>query len=624
MDLDIKKYDWKQYQNDMTPLLNVIILLYCSLSLVIGVVQLVLAVDESVTIMTNLVLGLIFLVVHIFRKNIHVVIKAMLLSVVALYSVTSSIITNGLLSTGVTTLIGLVILLVIFFHTRVTILFTLLSIICLSVWARLIQLNVISYSTEVLNRLNSFEQWIPNISTLAAVLIILIFSIDLLKKKMMRNIKRLEESNIELVKRDKYLEEFAYYDTLTTLPNLRKFKELIKEREDRGVLGKGYLIRTNIKHFKVLNSLLGMEQADEVLKELGKTFKKFIRSSSYIARLNGDEFLFWVQVESKERLEERINEFRGRVEDYIFTVINNFNIDFYIAVIPYRRALYSIDRAISNLGIALKVSKEQASTDIIYFKDDMVKEVAREMVLLDMITQAMDEDLFYMSYQEKVHISENNTHGVEALVRLTLSDGTIVSPDEFIPIVVKHNLMNRFTHMVIDKIFNEISAIKIKYGSEIYLSINISPLVFISRGFVESIRSRVDNPFIDPNYIIFEITEDVFIEDTDRVNTIISEFKAMGIGISLDDFGRGYSSLSYISSIDLTELKIDKSFIDNITTDEKQFTIVNSIINIAKTLNIKVVAEGVETKEQLDKLKQTDCDLIQGYLFSKPEPLNPR
>lgn len=624
MDLEIKKYDWKQYQSDMTPLLNVIILLYCSFSLIIGVIQLVLSVEKTTLIITNLLLGLIFLFVHIFRKRIHVVVKAILLSIVGLYSILTSIVDNGLLSTGITTLIGLVILLVIFFHTRVTIFFTLLSIIALMIWARLIQLGYISYDSEVLNRLNSFEQWIPNISTLAAIFIILIFSIDLLKKKMMRNIKRLEESNTELVKRDRYLEEYAYYDTLTSLPNLRKFKEVITEREEKGLLGQGYLVRTNIKHFKVLNSLLGMEQADEVLRELGKTIQIFTRSSSYVARLNGDEFIFWVKVDSDQRLIQSIHKFRERVESYIFKVINNFNIDCYIAVIPYRKGLYSIDKAISNLGIALKVAKERSFEDIIFFKDYMVKEVAREMILLDIITQAMDDDLFYMSYQEKVNITTNSTYGVEALVRLTLDDGTIISPGEFIPIIVKHHLMNRFTHMVIDKIFNEISSIKEKYGESIYLSINISPLVFLSRGFVESIRSRVDNPHIDPHYIIFEITEDVFIEDTDRVNSIISELKTVGIGISLDDFGKGFSSLSYISSIDLTELKIDKSFIDNITIDEKQFNIVNSITNIAKTLNIKVVAEGVETHEQLEKLKQTDCDLIQGYLFSKPEPLNPR
>lgn len=623
MDLDIKKYDWKQYQNDMIPLLNVIVLVYSSLSLIIGGIQLVLSEVVSFDITSNLILGLIFLLVHIFRDRVHVVIKVLLLSVVSLYSVVTSIINNGLLSTGITTLIGLVILLVIFFHTRVPILFTLLSLLALIFWARLIHLGYISYSREVTIRLNSFEQWLPNISTLAGVLIILIFSIDLLKKKMMRIIKRLEESNRELIKRDLFLEEFAYYDSLTSLPNLRKFKEEITEREENGVLGSGYLIRTNIKHFKVLNSLLGMEQADEVLKELGKTFKKFIHSSSYIARLNGDEFIFWVEVESKDALIERIHNFRERVESYIFRVINNFNIDCYIAVIPFNKENDNIDKAISNLGIALKVSKEKSYEDIVFFKEDMVKEVAREMVLLDIISNAMDDDLFYMSYQTKVNITENSTYGVEALVRLTLEDGSVISPDEFIPIIVKHHLMNRFTHMIIDKIFNEISAIKVKYGNDIYLSINISPLVFLSRGFVESIKSRVDNPHINPNYIIFEITEDVFIEDTKRVNNIISEFRELGIGISLDDFGKGFSSLSYISTIDLTELKIDKSFIDNITMDEKQFNIVNSIINIAKTLNIKVVAEGVETSEQLEKLKLTECDLIQGYLFSKPEPLTP-
>ena len=179
----------------------------------------------------------------------------------------------------------------------------------------------------------------------------------------------------------------------------------------------------------------------------------------------------------------------------------------------------------------------------------------------------------------------------------------------------------RFSKMIIEKVLSDYSALEMKFEKGITVSINISPIFFFEKNFTDFIITAVKNSGINPNKIILEITEDIFINDFITIQKIIAELKRFGIKISLDDFGTGYSSLTYVKNIDFDEIKVDKSFIQGLSTDERVFSLLKSIDIIAKAYNYSVVAEGVETKEQLDMVAEAGFDIVQGFIYSKPEPI---
>ncbi|HEY5525576.1 MAG TPA: EAL domain-containing protein, partial [Clostridium sp.] len=301
----------------------------------------------------------------------------------------------------------------------------------------------------------------------------------------------------------------------------------------------------------------------------------------------------------------------------------DFNQKFYfhISYSTYPDHGFDFESCYKKATVALKIAKENSATTIYKFEQSMAESLDYEAKIINYIEEAIIDDEFEVYYQNKVSIIQKKVVGVEALARWNCKQLGFVSPVVFIPVIDKANMTARFSKMIIEKVLRDYPALEKKFEKGITVSINISPLFFFAKDFTDTIITAVKNSGINPNKIILEITEDIFINDFITIQKIIAELKRFGLKISLDDFGTGYSSLTYVKDIDFDEIKVDKSFIQGLLTDERVFSLLKAIDQIAKAYNYSVVAEGVETKEQLDMVSEAGFGIIQGFIYSKPEPI---
>lgn len=232
---------------------------------------------------------------------------------------------------------------------------------------------------------------------------------------------------------------------------------------------------------------------------------------------------------------------------------------------------------------------------------------------------AIERQNLFLVYQPQLNVN-GKIYGVEALVRWQDEELGFVPPNEFIPVAESSGLMARLGELIIEKSLIDMARLTEMAAQPIQMSINISVKQFIQINFIDDLVALIDKYKVDQHRITLEITENLFIEDLDKFAPICERLHALGFKISLDDFGTGYSSLSMLRALPIDEVKIDKSFIDNIEDDEKALNMVQNIIAIGKNFGMKVLAEGVETRQQRDQLAACGCDLIQGYFYSKPLP----
>lgn len=614
------KYTWKDYQEDIAPIIDRIYLLYGGFSFITVLVQLFIRWEDVNALVINSSFCALLLGIYSFRKRINTHFKVIFLCTLASISIISSALYNGLAGTGFMTLLALILTISIFYKTWVSVFIAFLAVAGMIVLIILLSLGKIHYGMEVYERMNSLGLWFPTILTLISVIFICITSLNYLRTRMFSHLQNLYLLNQDLLKHQAKLKKLAHYDTLTGLPNRVKFFEDLLRAEGEDQLGSGFLVIANIRQFRLANLLLGTEQADEILEMLGQIFSRKIHSPHMGSRMMGDEFLFWIALEQRQELIESLRDLETAVKKELSTdVADGFAIEFSISA-AFHGSGDSLKSSFSHVGLAQGYAKKGKSY-VTFFEERMLQDLEQEMELLSKLKLAIERQDFTMYYQMQIETRTLNTAGVESLVRWK-NRGSMVSPGVFIPIITKHNLTLPFGYMTIELVYQDIPLLFEKYGKHITVSINISPILFLSNGFIDYMESVNRKYGINPNTIILEITEDVFAEDQTRIQIIMEALRKKGFLISLDDFGTGFSSLSYLSNIALDEVKIDQSFIQRITEDKKQLSVVLSICSIADAMGFKVVAEGIETEEQLEALKEIGCHCIQGYYFSRPEPLS--
>ena len=237
------------------------------------------------------------------------------------------------------------------------------------------------------------------------------------------------------------------------------------------------------------------------------------------------------------------------------------------------------------------------------------------------LAHAVENDEFYPVYQPKIDLDTGATVGVEALARWDAAEYGPVSPTTFVPILTAADLMVQFGRDLFEKILADVPALRLRYGEAITVSINVSPVQMLSPSFCTYLDELCRRHAVDPSTVVVEITEDVFVGDVETVRRIVTCLSDRGIAVALDDFGKGFSSLYYIRHIPFKELKVDKSFIDDITDNERSRALFRSICDIAATYGHTVVAEGVEREEQITVVRDAGCTTAQGFFFAKPEAL---
>ncbi len=382
---------------------------------------------------------------------------------------------------------------------------------------------------------------------------------------------------------------------------------------------KFHLLLVHARNMKAVNDNLGYEYGNLVVSEIAKRLRKVMGDNSVVCKLDATEFAIIVpkgmDVEKTARM---ILDFITRSIEIEFEgEPYHVYLDAYAGAAAFPDDSNDFKTLIKYADIAMSHAGKLGGEGLVFFSEGLAHEMLRRSEIETYIKEGMDRDYFHLVYQPQFDTGKN-LRGFEALLRLRLPDGTVISPTEFIPIAEKTDLICRIDELVMNKAMREFKELFDKTGVRKILSINISAREFSNRRFVGSVLNIINKTGFPPEYLELEITEYSLYESLSQTVENINTLKSYGIRFALDDFGTGYTSLSEIIKLPFDLLKIDKSLIDTMEDEEISKDFVKLVIYMGHLINSDVIAEGVELDTQLDRLKEYKCDFIQGFVWSKP------
>lgn len=413
-------------------------------------------------------------------------------------------------------------------------------------------------------------------------------------------------------------------DSLTALPGRRYFT--VQLRKTCGQERPFYLINVDIKGFKHINNLYGYRVGDELLKKLAKRLEKTVGDSGFAARIASNEFALIVAADNNESPDSALliaESLKVTLsQPYDVNHDHNISVNVCVGIAKYPHHGRAADELMRNCGLALYYAKYDETSGVCQFNEELQRLSNARYQLEDDLRKAIDTGELTVYLQPIIDLNTRKVVKCEALSRWQRADGTFVSPDVFIPVAEQSGLIIKLGNWLINEvctILQRFSALEIDIG----IGINVSGIQVADAKNIDDILACIESYKLPPNKLSFELTESVLVHNYKSVSKMLAKLRLLGIVVSIDDFGTGFSSLSYLKYLSIDELKIDKSFIQDINPmggDDN--VIVIAIIALAKSLNLRVIAEGVETQVQQDFVTQHECDLAQGYLYSKPLPVN--
>ena len=435
--------------------------------------------------------------------------------------------------------------------------------------------------------------------------------------------KRRYENHLEelVKKRTAELNYLSYYDTLTTLPNRVLFEDRLSQaitltehtQQDLAVL---FL---SLDRFKKVHDILGREFEAELLKEVAERFRNCVHESATIARFEKDEFgVLLTQFKGTREVLKIINGINEALNRPFAIENHEIYITASTGISLFPNDGRDVQTLLRNASVALDRAKEQGGNNYQFYTADMNAKAVKRLAIENSLRHALERSEFEAHYQPKINVKTGQIVGMEALVRWRHPKSGIVSPTEFIPLAEETGLIIPIGEWVLRTACTQGKAWQDEGFGQLCISVNLSPRQFQQPNLLETISGIIRETDIDSNCLELEITESSIMQNTNEAVKTLSELKKLGVKISIDDFGTGYSSLGYLKRLPLDVLKIDKSFMDDVTANAEDAAIVMTIISLAHNLNLKVIAEGVEVEEQLKLLRLLKCDEWQGYLYSKP------
>ncbi|WP_339892516.1 putative bifunctional diguanylate cyclase/phosphodiesterase [Neptuniibacter pectenicola] len=420
------------------------------------------------------------------------------------------------------------------------------------------------------------------------------------------------------------LQKLAFHDVLTGRPNRQYFEEELAlnlnlaQRQGR----KLSLIFIDLDNFKHINDALGHAAGDDVLIEAAKRFRLRLRRADFLARIGGDEFT--VIVNGVTDSEESAFIAKGLIDALNEPIVINsteFKVGASIGIANYPDDAEDEQELIKNADIAMYNAKDLGKNQISFFSNELNEKVEHYFELKNHLDLAIKHGEFRLYFQPKVDLLANKICAAEALIRWIKADGTLVAPDNFIPVAEDTKQIIPIGQWVIETAIQQLKDWQDTEFKDLSLSINVSAIQLYDESFLPHLKSNLASSGINPAQLEIEITETAVITDTETAVKILYELKKLDVMLSLDDFGTGYSSLSYLRLLPVDILKIDRSFIASAKEGNVSNKILASIIALARDLAIDVVAEGVEDETHLNLLLAHQCQLGQGYYFSRPLPL---
>jgi diguanylate cyclase (GGDEF)-like protein len=417
------------------------------------------------------------------------------------------------------------------------------------------------------------------------------------------------------------LEQLAFYDPLTSLCNRRLFTDLLNQALSQLIRNDSTLalLYLDLDQFKRINDSMGHEAGDQLLKETAHRLKSNLRQSDVIARIGGDEFCVLIsQIKNAEdvgRAAKKIQKIlRFPLEIHNQKIIVTPSIG--IALAPSDGTESSV--LMRNADMAMYSAKNRGRNNYQFYNPKMNKKVMGSLTLESELGKALINNEFVLHYQTQMSLGSNQTVAMEALIRWQHPDRGLVFPDSFIQLAEDTSLIIPIGKWVLCTACTQLKALNIPH---LKVAVNLSAIQFNDPDLIKTVKHALEISGLDPSKLELEITESLLMDNIAHAIETLSELKALGITIAIDDFGTGYSSLAQLKNLPADILKIDREFIKDVTTVMENAEITEVIISMGHKLGMKVVAEGVETEEQLAFLVDKGCDIAQGYLFCRPESL---
>ncbi len=490
----------------------------------------------------------------------------------------------------------------------------LIILLCLIVLAYIFIIDLIKKQTKVLDSIQNSLEIIECGETADPINV---------KKKhtLYPIVQSVSKINDSIKAKNDYINKFNNTDTLTGLPNRIKLYEYL---EDMIAVYDANPIRfaimfVDIDNFKWLNETLGHNFGDAVICKFGEVLKDCIGDSGKVFRFSGDEFIVVVEFnDDYDKLQNITYKLQNVFNHSIKVMTDNIYIKFSVGIAIFPDDDITADLLMRDADIALHRSKENGKDRVSYYINATQKTSLSKAAISQRLTKALKNNELYLNYQPIVSTTTGDIYGFEVLLRWDSPEFGFVPPTEFINVAEESGTIIQIGTWIFESACRFLKELNERYSKNLVISINVSPVQLKRADYMEHIKRVIEITQVNPASIQIEITESTMIDFVDSQNSIIEQIDELGISIALDDFGTGYSSLNYLKNFPIKCLKIDKSFVDEINKNKRDYAITDSIIDLVHNLGIKTVAEGIETVEQYNFLTEMKCDYIQGFLMSKP------
>lgn len=409
----------------------------------------------------------------------------------------------------------------------------------------------------------------------------------------------------------------AYHDALTKFPNRRALEDDFDKWFNKGIKHLA-LLHIDIDNFKRINDTMGHDFGDKFIIEVGLRLKNLLIKEASIYRIGGDEFIILVTDQTDALITEFANRLSKKLNETIHVAYSNFSNSISIGISFYPHDGASIETLLTKADLAMYKAKELGRGQTICFENQMYEKIVWRLNRENLLKEALINKEFYLMYQPQVDIKTREITGFEALIRWQNPTLGLVAPTEFIPIAEETQLIMPIGTWVMDTAFAFVKRTEGLAKNKINIAVNISVLQLIQENFEKLLDELVLKHQIRAEQVVLEITETVLIQAMDISISKLVRLRDKGFKIALDDFGKGYSSLSYLKELPINILKIDKSFIEGLGVSDEKESLVQMIVQMGQHMQLKMVAEGVETESQWSDLEQMGCDALQGYYFARP------
>lgn len=455
------------------------------------------------------------------------------------------------------------------------------------------------------------------------------FSVYILVSDIKDLMTSIQGENIKVAQSRTQIQHLAHHDSLTSLPNRlygeTLFNLSLSECEENGL--SLAILFIDLDNFKPINDALGHAAGDQLLKLLTQQITEILLPKQYLIRFGGDEFLVIVPINPHgDELTSLANSLIGQCASVFDIFQNQVTVSASLGTASAPKDGTDFKQLCRKADIAMYKAKQDGRNTYHHYDESLDKASENKFKMLQLLRPALSEQQFELHYQPIVDLKSGNINTLEALLRWPQPDGSMIPPDLFIPLAESSGLINQLGSWVVRQATQFCAQfcaqLRQQGHSDIRIAVNLSVMQFKDGQLQRTIESALYEAGLPPEALELELTESLLIDETEQIQKQLASLSKLGITIAIDDFGTGYSNLGYLRNFNASKLKVDRSFISPLCFSEHDESLVGAIINMAASLGLKTVAEGIEDEETLQKLLSLGCDIGQGYLWSKPLPEN--